>query len=115
MGSSSKKFLGLRIFFYMTVAKPLATVAKLQGRMNFIKYKDELINLDLVASINKDHFRYEETKTAYTIIFEGAFVDKVIGCLKFDNKEIRDKVFNDICYNIEFNFRSTFIEIKNEQ
>lgn len=84
---------------------------------NFIKYEDKLINLDLVASINKDTlFLYEKTKKAeYTIIFEGAYVDKVIGCLKFDNKEIRDKVFNDICYNIEFNFRSTFIEIKNEQ
>lgn len=82
---------------------------------NFIKYKDKLINLDLVASINKDQYLYEKTKTAYTIMFEGASVDKVIGCLTFDNKEIRDKVFNDICYNIEFNFRSTFIEIKNEQ
>ena len=74
---------------------------------NFIKYKDELINLDLVASINKSqferHFSYEITKTAYTIIFHGAYVDKVIGCLKFDNKEIRDKVFNDICYTIANN------------
>jgi hypothetical protein len=38
----------------MTVANALATVAKLQGCMtHFIKYKDEIINLNLVALITK--------------------------------------------------------------
>ena len=74
---------------------------------NFIRYKDELINLDLVASISKS---YQDT-----IIFYGAYVDKEIACLKFDDEEIRDKTFDDICYNIQFNYRSTFFEIKNEQ
>lgn len=86
--------------------------------INFIKFKDGLINLDSVASIYKSqldyHSPYEDTKIAYTIIFRGAF-DKEIVCLQFNNKEIRDKVFNDICQNIEFNFKSTFIEIKSEQ
>lgn len=80
---------------------------------NFIKYNDELINLDLVASINKS--QYENKKITYTIIFYGAYVDKEIACLQFDNEEIRDRIFYDICNNIEFKFRSTFIEIKNEQ
>ena len=74
---------------------------------NFIRYKDELINLDLVASISKS---YQDT-----IIFYGAYVDKEIACLEFDDEEIRDKTFDDICHNIQFNYRSTFIEIKNEQ
>ena len=82
---------------------------------NFIKYKDELINLDLVASIKKsqydDHNTYEDAKTAYTIIFHGAF-DKEIACLHFNNKEIRDKVFNDICYNIEFNLEAHSLKLK---
>ena len=72
---------------------------------NFIRYKDEIINLDLVASISKS---YQDT-----IIFYGAYVDNEIACLQFDDEEIRDKIFNDICNNIQFNFRSTFIEIKN--
>ena len=59
---------------------------------NFIRYKDELINLDLVASISKS---YQDT-----IIFYGAYVDKEIACLKFDDEEIRDKTFDDICYTI---------------
>ena len=74
---------------------------------NFIRYKDELINLDLVASISKS---YQDT-----IIFYGAYVDNEIACLEFDDEEIRDKTFDDICHNIQFNYRSTFIEIKNEQ
>ena len=84
---------------------------------NFIKYKDELINLDLVASIKKsqydDHNTYEDAKTAYTLIFHGAF-DKEIACLHFNNKEIRDEIFNYICFNIEINFGSIIIETKNE-
>ena len=64
-----------------------------------------MINLDLVASISKS---YQDT-----IIFYGAYVDNEIACLQFDDEEIRDKIFNDICNNIQFNFRSTFIEIKN--
>ena len=86
---------------------------------NFIKYKDELINLDFVASISKDMF-YDDTTKIWTIKFYGAYTYSdnscgIISCLHFETEEIRDKVFNDICYNIEFNFRSTFIEIKNEQ
>lgn len=83
----------------------------------FIKYKDELINLDLVASIKKsqydDHKPYEDRKTAYTLIFHGAF-DKEISCLHFNNKEIRDEIFNYICFNLEINFESIIIETKNE-
>ena len=74
---------------------------------NFIRYKDEIINLDLVASISKS---YQDT-----IIFYGAYGYKEIACLEFDDEKIRDKTFDDICHNIQFNYRSTFIEIKNEQ
>ena len=64
-----------------------------------------MINLDLVASISKSYHD--------TIIFYGAYLDKEIACLQFDDEEIRDKIFNDICNNIQLhNFRS-FIEIKN--
>ena len=83
----------------------LAKIKAWSKMTNFIRYKDELINLDLVASISKS---YQDT-----IIFYGAYVDNEIACLQFDDEEIRDKIFNDICNNIQFNFRSTFIEIKN--
>ena len=65
---------------------------------NFIKYKDEIINLDLVASINKS--QYENTK----IHFYGAYIPDgstgLIASLKFDNEEIRNEIFDDICYII---------------
>ena len=63
--------------------------------MNFIRYKDQIINLDLVASISKS---YQDT-----IIFYGAYVDNEIACLEFDNEEIRDKTFDEICYIIANN------------
>ena len=71
----------------------------------FLRHNDKMINLDLVASISKSYHD--------TIIFYGAYLDKEIACLQFDDEEIRDKIFNDICNNIQLhNFRS-FIEIKN--
>lgn len=76
---------------------------------NFIRYKDEIINLDLVASINKSQY-----ENKHNIIFHGANNSQIC-CLQFDDEEIRDKIFYDICHNIQFNYRSTFIEIKNEQ
>ena len=90
----------------------------------FLRHNDEMINLDLVASINKSQFDYhspfedKEKEITYTIIFWGAYLypdgtTNKICSLEFDDKEIRDKIFNDICNNIQFNFRSTFIEIKN--
>ena len=77
---------------------------------NFIRYKDEIINLDLVAIINKSHY-----DNKYNITFFGASDDEEITCLRFDDEEIRDKTFDDIYHDIQFNYRSTFIEIKNEQ
>ena len=94
----------------------LAKIKAWSKMTNFIRYKDEIINLDLVASINKSQYRNSDPITdVYSIIFYGAYVDKEIACLEFDDKEIRDKTFDDICHNIQFNYRSTFIEIKNEQ
>ena len=88
---------------------------------NFIRYKDEIINLDLVACISKEQFHnHEDKKITYTIIFWGAYLyqdgsTSRICFLEFDDEEIRDKTFDNICHDIQFNYRSTFIEIKNEQ
>ena len=73
----------------------LAKIKAWSKMTNFIRYKDELINLDLVASISKS---YQDT-----IIFYGVYLDKEIACLQFDDKEIRDKTFDDICYIIANN------------
>lgn len=70
---------------------------------NFIRYKDEIINLDLVASISKSYHD--------TIIFYGAYVDKEIACLQFNDEEIRDKTFDDICYNIAYSHNTSIISI----
>ena len=70
---------------------------------NFIRYKDEIINLDLVASISKS---YQDT-----IIFYGAYVDNEIACLEFDDEEIRDKTFDDICYIIANNLNCSLDSI----
>ena len=70
---------------------------------NFIRYKDEIINLDLVVKISKSYNSDCDGKKTYTIIFYGAYVDKEIACLKFDDEEIRDKTFDDICYTIANN------------
>ena len=88
----------------------LAKIKAWSKMTNFIRYKDELINLDLVAIINKSFY-----DNKYNITFFGDSDDNEITCLRFDNEEIRDKIFDDICHNIQFNYRSTFIEIKNEQ
>ena len=75
---------------------------------NFIRYKDELINLDLVASISKSYHD--------TIIFYGAYLDMDatnarICCLQFDDKEIRDKTFDEICYIIANNLNCSLDSI----
>ena len=66
---------------------------------NFIKYKDEIINLDLIASINKAE--HENTK----IHFFGAYIpdcgNGLLVSWKFDNEKIRDKTFDEICCIIE--------------
>ena len=73
----------------------LAKIKAWSKMTNFIRYKDKIINLDLVASISKSYHD--------TIIFCGAYVDKEIACLKFGDEEIRDKTFDDICYTIANN------------
>ena len=88
---------------------------------NFIRYKDEIINLDLVASINKSQFDYhslsfEDEKTTYTIIFYGAYSypDGTTGgiCyLHFNDKDIRDKTFDNICYIIANNLNCSLDSI----
>ena len=79
---------------------------------NFIKYKDEIINLDLVASISKKQFHnHEDKKKTYTIIFYGAYVDNEIACLQFDDEEIRDKTFDEICYIIANNLNCSLDSI----
>ena len=84
---------------------------------NFIRYKDEIINLDLVASISKDQFHnHEDKKITYAIIFYGAYLDMDatnarICCLQFDDKEIRDKTFDDICYIIANNLNCSLDSI----
>ena len=70
---------------------------------NFIRYKDEIINLDLVASISKSYHD--------TIIFYGAYVDKEIACLQFNDEEIRDKTYDDICYIIANNLNCSLDSI----
>ena len=56
----------------------LAKIKAWSKMTNFIRYKDEIINLDLVSSISKS---YQDT-----IIFYGAYVDKEIACLQFDDE-----------------------------
>jgi hypothetical protein len=79
---------------------------------NFIRYKDEIINLDLVASINKSQYRNSDPITdVYTVIFYGAYVYREIACLQFDDEEIRDKTFDDICYTIASNLNCSLDSI----
>ena len=88
---------------------------------NFIRYKDEIINLDLVASINKSQYELTNTKITYSIIFYGAYLypdgtTSMIASLKFDNEEIRDKTFDDISRTIDLKCSLDFIiEITNKQ
>ena len=88
---------------------------------NFIRYKDEIINLDLVANISKEQFHNhdifeEDKKITYAIIFWGAYLysdgnTSRICYLKFDNEEIRDKTFDDICYTIANNLNCSLDSI----
>ena len=93
----------------------LAKIKAWSKMTNFIRYKDEIINLDLVASISKEQFQlmnnHEDKKITYAIIFYGAYVDKEIACLQFDDEEIRDKTFDDICYIIAKNLNCSLDSI----
>ena len=83
----------------MTVAKPLATVAKLQGRMNFIKYKDEIINLDRIVLITKINHWFNLFKV-YPIRFY--FDNKIwVNYFIFYTQEERDEYFLKIQERIE--------------
>ena len=100
MESSSKKFLGLRILFYMTVAKGLATVAKTTGRMtHFIKYKDELIDLDRITLIRK----IDEIAVFNSRFLIGFHIGsgQNINYFIFDTQEERDEYFLKIQERIE--------------
>ena len=68
---------------------------------HFIRYKDEIINLDLVASINKS--QHENTKIHFYSAYIPDCSTGLLASLKFDNEEIRDKTFDEICYIISNN------------
>ena len=86
----------------MTVAKPLATVAKTTGRMtHFIKYKDEIINLDRILLITKIN-HWINFLGVYPIRFD--FNNKRyqrINYFIFDTEEERDEYFLKIQERIE--------------
>lgn len=82
----------------MTVAKPLATVAKLQGRMNFIKYKNELVNLDLCTHIFVHYCSYDED---YIIFFDNG-TDTRLPSFRFKNEKERDEYFLKIQKKMEY-------------
>ena len=79
----------------------LAKIKAWSKMTNFIRYKDEIINLDLVASISKSE--HVNTK----IYFYGAYIPDgssgMLNSLTLDNEEIRDKAFDAICYIIANN------------
>ena len=89
----------------------LAKIKAWSKMTNFIRYKDEIINLDLVVKISKSYNSDCDGKKTYTIIFYGAYVDNEIACLEFDDEEIRDKTFDDICYIIANNLNCSLDSI----
>lgn len=90
----------------MAVASALATVAKLQGRMNFIKYKDELINLDLCTNISVHYCSYDKD---YIIFFDNG-TDTRLASFRFKNEKERDEYFLKIQERIE-NIQGFYVEL----
>lgn len=56
----------------------------------FLRHKDEMINLDLVAKISKDQYKkFPFIKYTYAIVFHGDYKNR----LEFKTKKSRDKIF----------------------
>ena len=65
---------------------------------NFIKYKDELVNLELCSSISLHYCGYDED---YLIFFDSDTSDSGITNFRFKTEKERDKYFLKIQKRIE--------------
>ena len=94
----------------------LAKIKAWSKMTNFIRYKDEIINLDLVVKISKDQSCNRKNEKIPIILFYGNWLyrdgtNAMISLLEFDNEEIRDKTFDDICYIIANNLNCSLDSI----